>query len=72
MKAFLKKSSNLLWKSSAQLILVALIIFFGIECKGSFFTVNNLISITRRWGSSVNTLKQSCPFHESIPKLSCI
>ena len=48
MKAFLKKSSNLLWKSSAQLILVALIIFFGIECKGSFFTVNNLISIVRQ------------------------
>lgn len=48
MKDSLKKTSNLLWKSSAQLILVALIIFFGIECKGSFFTVNNLISIVRQ------------------------
>lgn len=48
MKETLKKTSNLLWKGSAQLILVALIIFFGIECKGSFFTLNNLISIVRQ------------------------
>ena len=48
MKAILNKSGNLLRKSTAQLILVALIIFFGIECKGSFFTVNNLISIVRQ------------------------
>ena len=42
------KSVEILRKSTAQLILVALIIFFGIKCQGMFFTVNNLISIVRQ------------------------
>lgn len=42
------KSVEILRKSTAQLILVALIIFFGIRCQGMFFTVNNLISIVRQ------------------------
>lgn len=48
MKQFLGKTTNLLRKVTAQLILLALIVFFGIECKGTFFTVNNLISIVRQ------------------------
>lgn len=48
MKQFLGKTTNLLRKVTAQLILLALVIFFGIECKGTFFTVNNLISIVRQ------------------------
>jgi len=38
------KSVEILRKSTAQLILVALIIFFGIKCQGMFFTVNNGVS----------------------------
>lgn len=48
MKQSLGKTVNLLRKVTAQLILLALVIFFGIECKGTFFTVNNLISIVRQ------------------------
>lgn len=48
MKNILTKLTDLLRKMTAQLILIALIIFFGITCKGTFFTVNNLISIVRQ------------------------
>lgn len=48
MKAILNKTTNVLRKSTAQLILLALILFFGITCKGIFFTTNNLISIVRQ------------------------
>lgn len=48
MKNTLTKLTDLLRKMTAQLILIALIIFFGIACKGTFFTVNNLISIIRQ------------------------
>lgn len=39
---------KLLKKSTAQLILIVLVIFFAIECKGMFFTTQNLISIVRQ------------------------
>ncbi len=48
MKNILTKLTDLLRKMTAQIILIALIIFFGITCKGTFFTVNNLISIVRQ------------------------
>lgn len=48
MKVYWNKAANLLRKVTAQLILVGLIIFFGITCQGTFFTVNNLISIVRQ------------------------
>lgn len=48
MKNVLNKGMNVLSKSSAQIILVALVIFFGIECGSAFFSVNNLISIVRQ------------------------
>lgn len=35
-------------KSTAQIILVVLIVFFAIACGGVFFSVNNLISIVRQ------------------------
>ena len=42
------KISGALKKTTAQLILVALIIFFAIQIKGVFFTTANLISIVRQ------------------------
>ncbi len=48
MKVYWNKTVNLLRKITAQLILVGLIVFFGIMCQGTFFTVNNLISIVRQ------------------------
>lgn len=48
MKVYWNKAANLLRKMSAQLILLGLILFFGIMCQGTFFTVNNLISIVRQ------------------------
>lgn len=48
MKTTLKKAGDILSKSSAQIILVALIVFFGMECGSAFFSVNNLISIIRQ------------------------
>lgn len=48
MKTTLKKAGDILSKSSAQIILVALIVFFGVECGSAFFSVNNLISIIRQ------------------------
>lgn len=48
MKVYWNKAANLLRKVTAQLILVGLIVFFGITCQGTFFTVNNLISIVRQ------------------------
>lgn len=48
MNTIMSKSKELLRKSSAQLILLALIIFFAFETGGTFFTVNNLISIVRQ------------------------
>ena len=35
-------------KSTAQIILVVLIVFFAIACGGGFFSVNNLISLVRQ------------------------
>ncbi|MDD5953761.1 MAG: ABC transporter permease [Firmicutes bacterium] len=48
MKKVLNTGKNLLSKFSAQLILVALIVYFGVECGAAFFSVNNLISIVRQ------------------------
>lgn len=48
MKVYWNKAANLLRKVTAQLILVGLVVFFGIMCQGTFFTVNNLISIVRQ------------------------
>ncbi len=45
---FLEKTINVMKKTTAQLILVALIIFFAIQIKGVFFTPTNLISIVRQ------------------------
>lgn len=42
------KISNALKKTTAQLILVALIVFFAIQIQGVFFTPANLISIVRQ------------------------
>lgn len=46
--AIVKKTKQILNKSTAQLILIALIVFFAIQIKGVFFTANNLISIVRQ------------------------
>lgn len=43
-----RKTKTFLRKSTAQIILVVLIIFFTIEIREYFFTVNNLISIVRQ------------------------
>ena len=48
MKKAWERVQDTLGKFSAQLILVALIIFFGIRCGSIFFSVNNLISIVRQ------------------------
>lgn len=48
MKNTLKRTTDVLSKCSAQIILVALIIFFGIECGSAFFSVSNMISIVRQ------------------------
>lgn len=48
MNRLLNRSKDILRKGSAQLILVALIIFFAIETGGTFFTPSNLISIVRQ------------------------
>ncbi len=48
MKNVLNKGKDILSKFSAQIILVALIIYFGVECGAAFFSVNNLISIVRQ------------------------
>lgn len=43
-----EKTTNVLKRTTAQLILIALIIFFAIQIKGVFFTPTNLISILRQ------------------------
>lgn len=43
-----KKLINFVNKSTAQIILGALLIFFGIACKGKFFTIDNMVSILRQ------------------------
>lgn len=48
MNNVMKKGTYLLSRCSAQLILVALIIFFGVQCGAAFFSVSNLISIVRQ------------------------
>lgn len=48
MKNMLKTGKTQLSKFSAQLILIVLVIYFGIECGSAFFSVNNLISIVRQ------------------------
>lgn len=48
MKNTLKRTTDVLSKCSAQIILVALIVFFGIECGSAFFSVSNMISIVRQ------------------------
>lgn len=48
MKKVLNKCMDILSKSSAQVILIGLVIFFGVECGPVFFSVNNLISIVRQ------------------------
>lgn len=48
MKKITKAAKYILSKFSAQLILIALVIYFGIECGSAFFSVNNLISIVRQ------------------------
>lgn len=48
MKKALNKILGILSKLSAQIILVALIVYFGIQCGPMFFSVNNLISIVRQ------------------------
>lgn len=48
MKKVVNTGKYILSKFSAQLILIALIIYFGIECGAAFFSVNNLISIVRQ------------------------
>ncbi|MGI6607393.1 MAG: ABC transporter permease [Erysipelotrichaceae bacterium] len=42
------KLTSLISKSTAQIILIVLLIFFGIVCKGKFFTVTNMVSILRQ------------------------
>lgn len=48
MKTVLTEAKRICKKSTAQLILIVLIIYFAIECKGIFFTTGNLISIVRQ------------------------
>ena len=48
MKKAWEKAQDALGKFTAQLILIALIVFFGIRCGSIFFSVNNLISIVRQ------------------------
>lgn len=48
MKKITKAAKFILSKFSAQLILIALVVYFGIECGSAFFSVNNLISIVRQ------------------------
>lgn len=48
MKDIWKYGRKILKKSTAQFILIALVIFFAVECKGMFFTTQNLISIVRQ------------------------
>lgn len=48
MNNVIKKIQFFLSKFSAQVILVALIVYFGLECGSAFFSVNNLISIVRQ------------------------
>lgn len=48
MKSILLKAGSAAKKSTAQLILVVLVVFFAIECGGMFFSANNLISIVRQ------------------------
>lgn len=48
MKKIVNTGKRILGKFSAQLILIALIIYFGVECGAAFFSVNNLISIVRQ------------------------
>lgn len=42
------KGSEILSRSTAQIILIALLIFFGVCCRGTFFTAKNMISIVRQ------------------------
>lgn len=48
MKKITNAAAYVLSKFSAQLILIALVVYFGIECGSVFFSVNNLISIVRQ------------------------
>lgn len=48
MKQIFGTAKNIVRKSTAQLILLALIIYFAIECGAMFFTPGNLISIVRQ------------------------
>ena len=48
MKKVMNKVLDIFSKFSAQLILVALIVYFGVKCGAMFFSVNNLISIVRQ------------------------
>jgi len=48
MKKITNAAAYILSKFSAQLILIALVVYFGIECGSVFFSVNNLISIVRQ------------------------
>jgi len=48
MKSILSKAGTAAKKSTAQLILIVLVIFFAVECGSMFFSANNLISIVRQ------------------------
>lgn len=48
MKNTISKGKDIVSKSSAQIILIGLVIYFGLECGSAFFSVNNLISIVRQ------------------------
>ena len=44
----IKKIDKFVSKYTSQFILVFLLIFFAIECEGTFFTVDNIITIVRQ------------------------
>ena len=48
MKKITNAITYVLSRFSAQLILIALVVYFGVECGSVFFSVNNLISIVRQ------------------------
>ena len=48
MKKIYSKAADCMSMFSAQLILAALVIYFGFACGSAFFSVNNLISIVRQ------------------------
>ena len=58
MKSILSKAGSAAKKSTAQLILIVLVIFFAVECGSMFFSANNPVSYThldvyKRQGDSV-------------------